>query len=46
MPRRRSASRSELPVHFSVTQVITGPRGLAASNDSVSRVPVAVGSIT
>jgi hypothetical protein len=31
MPRRRSASRSLLPVHFSVNQLIADPMGRSAS---------------
>ena len=38
MPRRRSASRSLLPVHFSVIQVITDPSGWSASNDSAAEM--------
>lgn len=44
MPSWRSASRSALPVHFVVIQVMTGPKGFSASNDSVNLVPVAIGS--
>jgi putative ABC transport system permease protein len=46
MPRCRSASRSLLPVHFSVIQVMTEPSRRSASKDSVSRVPAPVGSRT